>query len=263
MVTVKEIASAIERTAPLELQEQYDNSGLQIGTPHDEVKSVLVCLTVTEDIVAEALRRDCNMIVSHHPLLFHGLKHIGDGTSTERIAAQAIRGGISLYAAHTNLDSAEEGVSADLAHTLGMEAIRPLSASVPGARTGLGAIGDMPQPVPALEFLHELKKAFGVKALRYSAFTSKIVIRRVAICGGSGSGLIREAIAQGADAYVSGDLGYHDFDSYGPEILLADIGHFESEYCARKLLRRIVQESFPELAVLTSESEMNPIKTLS
>lgn len=263
MATVGDIAAAIEQSAPLRLQEHYDNSGLQIGNMAKEVSSVLVCLTVTEDIVAEALRRGCNLIVSHHPLLFHGLKRIGDATATERIAVDAIKGDIAIYAAHTNLDSAAEGVSADIAHSLGMTEIRPLQPTEPGAETGLGAIGDMPSPVPALEFLHALKKAFGVKALRYSAATPKIVIRKVALCGGSGSSLIREAIRQGADAYVSGDLGYHDFDSYGPEILLADIGHYESEYGARKLLRRIVQEAFPEVAVLTAECETNPVKTLS
>lgn len=262
MPTVKDIAVAIENSAPLHLQEHYDNSGLQIGSFSSEVEGVLVCLTVTEDIVSEAVRRGCNLIVSHHPLLFRGLKRIGDGSVTERIAVAAIRAGISVYSAHTNLDSATHGINADIAHALGITGMRPLAPTTEGADTGLGAIGEMRQPVPALEFLRMLKQKFGVKALRYSSATPKIVIRRVALCGGSGASFIRRALECGADAYVSGDIGYHDFDSYGPEILLADIGHFESELCARKLLRSIIEESFPDMAVMTAESESNPINIL-
>lgn len=263
MPTVKEIATAIEAAAPLCLQESYDNSGLQIGREGNSVDSVLVCLTPTEAIVNEAIERGCNLIVSHHPLLFRGLKRISDATATERIAVQAIRHNISLYAAHTNLDSTAEGVSADIAQALGMTDVEPLVPTAPGASTGLGTIGEMPAPVPVLEFLRQLQKVFGVKALRYSATTPKIVIRRVAVCGGSGSSFITDAIARGADAYVTGDLGYHDFDSYGSEILLADIGHFESELGARKLLRSILEEAFPYLAVMTADCETNPVKTLS
>lgn len=263
MPTVHQIAQAIEKEAPLTLQEHYDNSGLQIGIEKMPVEAVLVCLTVTEDIVAEAKSRGCNLIVSHHPVLFHGLKHIGDSSVTERIAVAAIRNDIAIYSAHTNLDSATGGVSFDMAHALGMTNIRPLMPTGPGESTGLGAVGEMPQPVPALEFLRSLAKKFSVKALRYSADPPKIVIRKVALCGGSGAEFIKNAIDCDADAYVTGDIRYHDFDTFGHDILLADIGHYESEFGARKLLRRIVQDTFPDLPVMTAESESNPIKTLS
>lgn len=263
MPTVRDIATAIEAKAPLSLQESYDNSGLQAGTYDTPVDTVLVCLTVTEDIVEEACRRSCDMIVSHHPLLFSGLKRIGDATATERIVTAAIRAGIAIYSSHTCLDAAAEGINTDIAHALGMTDIRPLVPTAPGADTGLGAIGSMPAPVPTVEFLRLVKETFGVKALRYSGTTPKIVIRRVALCGGSGSDFIRDAIAAGADAYVTGDLKYHHFDGFGPEILLADFGHYESEYCARKILRRILQDAFPDLAVLTADTETNPVKTLS
>lgn len=263
MPTVREIATAIEATAPLSLQESYDNSGLQVGTFDTQVETVLVCLTVTEDIVEEARRRCCDMIVSHHPLLFRGLKRIGDATATERIVTKAIRSGIAIYSAHTNLDAAADGVSVDIAQALGMTAVEPLQSTAPGSDTGLGAIGSMPAPVPAVEFLRQLQKTFGVKALRYSSTTPTIVIRRVAVCGGSGAEFIPLAIAGGADAYVTGDLKYHDFDSYGPEILLADIGHYESEFGARKLLCRILIDAFQDLTVLAAETETNPVRTLS
>ena len=162
MPTVKEIATAIEAAAPLCLQESYDNSGLQIGREGNSVDSVLVCLTPTEAIVNEAIERGCNLIVSHHPLLFRGLKRISDATATERIAVQAIRHNISLYAAHTNLDSTAEGVSTDIAQALGMTDVEPLVPTAPGASTGLGTIGEMPAPVPVLEFLRQLQKVFGL-----------------------------------------------------------------------------------------------------
>ncbi len=262
MTTVRDIVRSIEEYAPVSLQEKYDNTGLQLGNPDAEVKSVLVCLSVTEDVLAEALRRDCNMILSHHPLLFKGLKCISGRTSCERIVINAIKHDIVLYAAHTNLDFAIDGVSYEMAHQLDLHIDGPFIPTTPGAETGLGIIGNMAEPVPALEFLRMLKTTFSVKSLRYSADTSKIVIRRVALCGGSGSSFINDAIEAGADAYVCGDLKYHDFDSFASQILLADIGHYESEFCSRKILHRIVKTRHPEVTVYMSEADKNPLGVL-
>lgn len=263
MPTIRDIATTIEGIAPLSLQESYDNSGLQIGSPDTQVNSVMVCLTVTEEILAEARSKGCELIVSHHPLLFKGLKHISDKTSTERIVTEAIRHNIALYAAHTNLDASKEGVSVDMAQALGMTEIKPLQPTGDNSIEGLGVIGAMPNPVPALEFLRHVKKIFGVKNIRYSATTPTIVIRKVALCGGAGGSLIEKAIKKGADAYVTGDLRYHDYDSFGHEILLADIGHYESELGARKLLGRLIRDAYPDVVIMTAESEINPIETLS
>lgn len=260
--TIASVAAAVEAFAPLCLQESYDNSGLQIGSPSDPVSGVLVCLTPTEDIVEEARRRGCDLVVSHHPLLFRGLKHIGSATAPERIATRAIRAGINIYSAHTNLDSASYGVSGEMAHALGMTDVRPLRPTAPGASTGLGAIGRMPRPVPAQEFLRLTADTFSTHCLRYSASAPRIVIRTVALCGGAGADLIYDAARAGADAYVTGDLRYHDFDSHGSELLLADIGHYESELGARKLLHRIIADALPELPVFVAETECNPVATL-
>ena len=259
MIKVTDIAKAIEDFAPLSLQEDWDNPGLQVGDRNMEVSGVLLCLDVTEDIIREAGKRDCNMIVSHHPLIFGGLKNLTGDTPTQRIVAGAIRDNIAIYSAHTNLDSAFEGVSYEMAHMLAMKDCRPLSPSRSGnGSQGLGIIGTV-APTPKLEFLRKVKETFAVKDLRYSAQTPRIVVRNVALCGGSGASLIKDAIRVGADVYICGDLKYHDFTSFGSDILLADIGHFESELCSRKILSRAIRSAYPECVIYFSESEKSPI----
>lgn len=261
MIRIKDIAAAIEEFAPLALQEHYDNAGLQIGSPEAEVARVLLCLDVTEEILNEAVSKECNLIISHHPLLFSGLKRISDKTAVERIVTGAISNRIAIYSAHTNLDSTFEGINYEIANSLGLNEIRPLcpAEGFPGA--GLGVIGNI-NPTPCLEFLRKVKDLFNVSQLRYSRQSKGLVVRRIALCGGAGASMIRDAIAQGADLFVSGDLKYHDFTSFGPDILLADIGHYESEICSQKIFARILAERFPELPFFYSESEKNPIKIL-
>lgn len=259
MLKVKDIAKAIEDFAPLSLKEDWDNPGLQVGDREMEVTGVLLCLDVTEEILQEARKRDCNMIVSHHPLIFGGLKHLTGSTPTERIAAGALRDDIAIYSAHTNLDSTFEGVSYEMAHMLGMKDCRPLEKSAVGDdMQGLGVVGTV-SPTPKLEFLRKVKETFEVKDLRYSAQTPGIVVRKVALCGGSGGSLIKHALRSGADVYICGDLKYHDFTSYGTDILLADIGHFESELCSRKILSRAIRSAHPDCVIYFSECEKNPI----
>lgn len=262
MLRVKDIASAIEEFAPLRLQENYDNAGLQVGNPEQTVSAVLLCLDVTEDIIREAKARSCNMIVSHHPLIFHGLKNLTGADQTQRIVMEALKDGIAIYSAHTNLDSASDGVSYEMAHDLNLKNLEVLIPSQQDPTVGLGVIGYYESPVPQLEFLRKVKETFSVKALRYSAQTQHLVIRKVALCGGSGASFIREAVASGADAYISGDFKYHDYTTYGLDILIADIGHHESELCSRKILSRIIREAFPDCVTYFAESETNPIKIL-
>ena len=138
MTKVSDIAAAIEDFAPLHLQEDYDNAGLQIGDPGMEVSGVLLCLDVTEEALDEALRRSCNMVVSHHPLIFRGLKQLTGRTDTERIAIRALRDNVAIYSAHTNLDSAWDGVSHEMAHMLGLTDICVLEPRDASRREGLG-----------------------------------------------------------------------------------------------------------------------------
>lgn len=292
MVKVKDIAHTIEDFAPKALQEDYDNTGLQVGDPEMGVSAILLCLDVTEEILQEAANRQCNMIISHHPLLFKGLKEITGSNSTQRIVMRAIRENIAIYSAHTNLDSAWDGVSHEMAHLLGMEnlhVLEPKPAMIhPGASSGsgeqrpgstsgsgeqrpgeyadtdsanevgLGVVGDL-RPTPVLEFLRKVKETFNVKALRYSDNAPCLVVKKVALCGGSGASMIRDAIKAGADAFITGDVKYHDYTSFGRDILIADIGHYEGELCARQIFSRILRSRYPDIILYFAESESNPI----
>ncbi len=261
MTKVRDIAKVIENFAPKGLQEDYDNAGLQVGDPEMEVSAVLLCLDVTEDILHEAIQRSCNLIISHHPLIFRGLKSVTGNDATQRIVIEAIRRNIAIYAAHTNLDAAREGVSYEIGHILKMTDMTVLDPKPDDQYVGIGVIGNL-NPTPKLEFLRRLKEKFNVKALRYSAHSPVLVIKRLAVCGGSGAYLIRKAIAEGADAIVTGDVKYHDFASFGDDILIADIGHYESELCSQKIFSRIIRDSFPDSVVYFSESESSPIAVL-
>lgn len=261
MIKVKDIASSIEAYAPKSLQESYDNSGLQVGDPEMTVTAVLLCLDVTEDVLEEALKRRCNMIVSHHPLLFSGLKEVTGRTATQRMVIRAVRENIAIYSAHTNLDITREGVSYEMAHALGLTDLQVLDPSKSDSGLGLGLTG-ITTPTPKMEFLRKLKDSFSVKALRYSSQSPQIVIKKVALCGGSGASFIKEAVDAGADIYVTGDVKYHDFTTYGLDIILADVGHFESEKGACKIFSRVIREKFPECPVFFSESDQNPVGVL-
>lgn len=261
MIRVRDIAAVIERFAPVDIQESYDNAGLQVGDPEALVSAALLCLDVTEDILREARERKCNLIISHHPLLFKGLKQVTGANQTQRIVIEAIKEGIAIYSAHTNLDSAWNGVSHEIAHEMGATSLEVLDPHPGDPTVGLGVIGNI-EPTPVLEFLRRLKETFNVKALRYAAQVPKLVVRKIAVCGGAGASLISKAISMGADAYVCGDLKYHDFTTYAPEIILADIGHYESELCSRKIFSRIIRETYPDMVVYFSDCEKNPVKFL-
>jgi len=259
MLKVKDIAAVIEEFAPKGLQESYDNAGLQVGDPDMDVTAALLCLDVTEDVIDEALERHCNLIVSHHPLLFKGLKEVTGKTATERIVICAIRENVAIYSAHTNLDTTWEGVSHEIAHMLNICNISVLDPREGNPAAGLGVIGDV-QPTPKIEFLRKLRETFKVKCLRYSSQSPQLVVRKVAICGGSGAALIKEAIGAGADIIITGDVKYHDFTTYGLDIIIADIGHYESEMCARKIFSRIIREKYPDFVTYFADSETNPVK---
>ena len=257
-MTVQDIASVIEEFAPLPLQEDYDNAGLQVGFRDRHVSAVMLCLDVTDEVLEEAIRRKCDMIVSHHPLIFRGLKNLTGADDTQRIAIRALEAGVAIYSAHTNLDSTWNGVSHEMAHMLGVTGIEVLSPRAGDPRSGLGVIGDI-EPTPKLEFLRKVKEKFGVKALRYSTQSPALVIKRVALCGGSGASLIRDALSAGADLYVTGDVKYHDFTTYGLDMVIADIGHYESELCSMRIFSRIIRQQYPDLVVYFSDEQANPV----
>ncbi len=261
MAKVIDICAAIEDVAPRALQESYDNAGLQVGDYQMNVSAALLCLDVTEDVMAEAHKRSCNLVISHHPLIFKGLKCLTDSTPTERIVSYAIRHNIAIYSAHTNLDAASQGVNYEIARTIGMRNLAVLEPNKCDPNSGIGFIGDI-EGTPVLEFLRQVKEKFKIRALRYSSSSPRLVVNRVAVCGGSGGYLIPTAVSLGADAILTGDVKYHDFTSWSSQILIADIGHFESELCTKKIFSRIIREKFPNFVTYFSETEKNPINIM-
>lgn len=359
---IKEITNALEQWAPRSLQEDYDNCGLQVGDASTEVDSALICLDATEAVVEESAAKGCKLIISHHPLIFRGLKSLSGGGYVERTLLLAIEHGIAIYSFHTNVDNVIDGVNGEIARRLGLKPIsvldpkpgqlRKLVVFVPQAHAeevrsamfaaGAGAIGDYDEcsfnlegtgtfragegtdpyvgeqgerhqepeirvevicrgayesgvvaamhkahpyeevaydsyplmnsdrrigagliaewdePLEEIALLEKLKQVFGLKAIRHTELV-KAPIKRVAVCGGSGAFLLRKAIAAGADAYITGDVKYHDFFDADKRLLLIDIGHYGSEQYTMHLIKRKLNEKFPTFAIRLADTVTDPI----
>lgn len=262
MPTLQDIVGAIESFAHPGLQESWDNTGWQLTptTPAaTECTGVLVCLDVTPERVDEAAASGCNLIVSHHPLIFRGLKSITGATPSERTVLSAIGRGIAVYSSHTALDSASLGVSHELGRLLGLTSMEVLSQGrEPG--TGLGVLGRFQLPMERAEFIARVKEVYGSPVVRVTGGPDGVTaISRVALCSGSGGEFITLARTLGAEAYITSDVRYHDFLDYGRDLLIVDTGHYESEKCTKSIFSRIISEKFPNFAVRMSQSEQNPV----
>lgn len=259
---IKEILAILESVAPPHLQESYDNAGLIVGDPEAETRGVLFCLDSTEAVVEEAVRKGCNLVVAHHPIVFRGLKRLNGATYVERTVIQAVRQGVAIYAIHTNLDNVyRQGVNARIAEKLGLAETRILVPKPGQADTGAGLVGELPEAVAEREFLLKVKNTFRAGCVRHTALRDKRV-KRVAVCGGSGSFLLADALRAGADAFVSSDFKYHEFFDAEGKIVIADIGHFESEQFTIELLYDIIHEKFPTFALHCTEVNTNPVHYL-
>lgn len=362
---IKEIVSALERFAPLPLQDGFDNAGLQIGLTEAEATGALLCLDVTEAVLDEAIALGYNLIISHHPLIFKGYKSITGRDYVERCILKAIKNDIVIYSAHTNLDNAPGGVNFKMAEKIGLsnvrvlepkenallklvtfvpvshvesvrkalfaagcgcignydacsynvegegtfraqagcrpfcgdignlhteketrietilpaykkaEAIRALSSVHPyeepvfdvyplqnnWMQAGAGVIGELETPETELEFLKHIKKTFEVKCLRHNKLNGR-EIQTVALCGGAGAFLMPLAIRSGADVFITGEIKYHDYFGHDTDILLAEIGHYESEQYTKEIFYTIIRELFPSLALKQCKANTNPIKYL-
>ena len=252
----RDIIKAIEEFAPLSIQEGWDNSGLCVGSPEDEVSSVLLGLDCTEKLIDEAIECGADMIVTHHPLIFSGLKKISPEDQTGSAVIKAIKAGICIYAAHTNADKVIAGVSGAMAARLGLEDVRILDEDAEG--TGLGVVGNLPAPISAEDAIALVKERFSLKVLKCSAPVNGPV-SRIAMCGGSGGSLIGKAKKSGAQLYISGDISYHNF--FTPEdFMIMDIGHYESEIEIVDILFSLIKKNFPTFAVrITQNINSNPI----
>ena len=253
---VKDIVAVIEEFAPLSIQEGWDNSGLCVGSPDDEVTSAIFALDCTEALVDEAVACGADMIITHHPLIFSGLKKISPDDQVGAAVIKAIKNGIAIYAAHTNADKVIAGVSGAMAAKLGLADVRILSED--GEGTGLGVVGDLPRSLTADEAVALVKEKFGLKMLKVSR-PLETRISRVAMCGGSGGSLIGAARKSGAQLYISGDISYHNFFT-DEGFMIMDIGHYESEIEIVNILFSLIKKNFPTFAVrITQNINSNPI----
>jgi len=362
---ISQIIETLEDFAPLVLQESFDNSGLQLGDTSQNVKGILLCLDVTEEVLEEALELDCNLVISHHPLLFKPIKKLSGKTYIERCVVKACKNDLVIYAAHTNLDNAFGGLNFYLAEKLGLQNLRILSPQkegllklvtfVPEAhaetvrsalfgagagcignydscsfnasgwgtfrageqahpfvgnpgelhtepeirietivpiqkkssvlrtllavhpyeepaydfyplanewnKTGSGVVGELPYPEEEEAFLQRLKTNFKLQSVKHSHFTGK-EIREVALCGGNGAFLIPDAINYGADIFITGEAKYNDYYDVENRILLAVIGHYESEIITKELFYDIISKKITTFAVHFSTTNSNPVNYL-
>ncbi len=362
MFSIKNITGILNQLAPPGLQEGYDNSGLITGHPDQPVTGALICIDVTEAVVSEAVNLGYNLIISHHPPVFSGMKRFTGASLSERVVVQAIRHDIALFAIHTNLDSVSAGVSGLLAGKLGLvnpsilvprtEQLRKLVCFIPpdyagrvadaifkagagqigkydecsfqgqGTGTfragpgtnpfvgnpgepsreaeirfetivpehltgsviqamkqahpyeeiaydlyplinenptiGFGIIGKLPAPESIPDFLTRAKSVLGLPMIRHSRFSGSH-IHHVAVCGGSGSSFISRAVQAGCDCYLTSDIKYHQWFDAPETLMLADIGHYESEQFAMIGIYDSLIEKLPKFAVRLTEVNTNPI----
>lgn len=250
---VKDITDIIEQTAPKESAYEWDNPALQIGSYNCEVKGILLCVDVSKEVIKEAIDKDINLIISHHPLFFSGIKHITDSDYKGRLVSDAIKNNLNIFSAHTNMDVAKEGLSVYMAKKLGLEEIAAIEDLSPKA-FGLGAIGKYKNPITKEELLKKIKDEYKTSSLKVSS-NDKKKIKKVALCTGSGSDLIDEVIRLNADCYITSDVKYHDFQkAYESGLCLVDTDHFDSEKCFVDLVYEKINKKYKDINMIKYSS---------
>ena len=274
---INEIIKKIEARFPLEWQEDFDNCGVQCGDVLQECSGAMVCFNFSEQVVDEAVAAGANLVVSHHPLIFRGLKKIEPKDEMGRIIFKAIKNNLLLYSMHTNMDSGTFGGNWLFAKKLELSDIVVLEPKIDVAEperdsadmaiykdgvglpsVGLGRVGNLPHAMSARQFFDFLKDKLNVSRVRYSGDTER-EIKRVAVCGGAGNSLIDTALRSHADAYVTGDLKYHDFFRADNRMLMVDLGHFETECFIKDILFNELQKC-SDVPVRLFENEKSGIE---
>lgn len=258
-VKIKEVIDALERFAPLPLQEGFDNAGLQVGLTEAEVSGALLCLDVTEKVVDEAAALGCNLIVSHHPLIFHALRHITGEDEVQRTVAKAIKCGVTIVSMHTNMDNAQGGVNFKIAEKMELQDPQFFAKKTVGdTECGSGVIGLLEEPLAADDFVVMLKRNFDVECVQCNQLLRR-KISRVAVCGGAGSFLLDDAVKAGADAFVTGEMHYHEFFGHEQEVQICVIGHYQSEQFTNEIFETIIREACPGVKTYLTRMNTNPI----
>ncbi len=260
-----EVIKWLDATFHPEYQEDYDNAGFLLGDSASDYRGAMVALDLTPAVVDEAVRLGLSLIVTHHPFIFTGVKRLTDGSETGRMVMTLAKNDISVYAAHTNLDNLSWGVSGVLAQKLGLRNCHILKGmnGVQDGSIGAGMVGDLDEPVGVEDFLMRVKEMIGIPFVRVSQQTHHgpaAQVRRVALCGGSGAEFIGDALRAGADIYLTADLKYHDFQRTDGRMLLADIGHYESEQFAKDIIFRAISEKFSNFACRISETQQGILR---
>lgn len=242
-----EIISFLDATFHPEYQEDYDNAGFLFGNPQQEICGVMVALDLTPEVIDEAIAKQCNLIITHHPFIFGSIKRITTNNTVGRMIFKMAQHNLCVYAAHTNLDNLKEGVNGILAQKLGLTDCHILKSLNGDPEVGAGMVGMLPKRIATEDFWVNVKQTLGIATLRISN-PCHTEVQRVAICGGAGSFLISDAIATKADVFLTGDLKYHDFQRAENRIILADIGHYESERFSKELIYSIISKNFSNFA---------------
>lgn len=262
MISIQDIIQQIETFASPNLQENYDNVGLIVGNANQACTGLVLCIDAVEQIVEEAIENNCNLIIAHHPIIFSGLKKINGNNYIERTVIKAIKNNIAIYAAHTNFDNILNGVNYKIAEKLQLQNCEILlPKNTQNKNIGSGLIANLPNAIDEKEFLIFLKNKMNVSCIKHTKYLDK-KIEKVAICGGSGSFLLQEAINNKADIFISADFKYHQFFDADNKILIADIGHYESEQFTTEIFAEIIQNKFPKFALQFTKYNTNPINYL-
>jgi GTP cyclohydrolase I len=266
-VKCKELIDFMEEVAPVDLAEDWDNVGLMLGSTNQEINRILVCLDVTDRVADEAISLKADMIISHHPFLFKGLKRIVDTDIKGKIIYKLIKSDIGVYSSHTNLDVAGGGVNEQLAKVLELNDVGNLNKykhkpELKGKEYGLGKVGFLKEAMDFEKFLNHVKVSLGVEKLRVIGNTTKDVKKVAVFCGSFDedySGLNKS----GADVLVTGDIKYHAaVDMIEKGLCVIDASHFNTESVMIPALVKLINDKFSQLEVIASRLEDNPIKII-
>ena len=261
---VSEISEILNNWMPTSIAEDYDNVGLIVGNPDSLVTNILITLDTTNEVIDEAVKKKCNLIISYHPIIFNGLKKITSNSGyVQKSIINAVKNNISIYAIHTSLDNHPEGITYFLAKKIGL---KNLSTLIPrtnelneGMKTGMGIIGKLEEPKDENSFFDLLKNKLNLKYIRHSKKINK-TISMVSLVAGSGSFAIKNSLDLGIDAFITSDLKYHNFFEADNKAILVDIGHYESENHIKLIIKEFLKKKLPNFTLLLSEENVNPVK---
>lgn len=244
MVRVCEIMGIMEEIAPKRLAENWDNPGLLVGNPQNEITKIFVALDANEKVISKALEIGAELIVTHHPIIFKPLKSLRSDLPEGAKLYKLIENNVSVFSAHTNLDSAKGGVNDVLAKKLNLIDTEPLTLNENG-EAALGRIGKLEHETTIEEFIKNVKKFLNLSYVKLVRSACDKPIKKVALCGGSGAEFINRAAFLGADVYITGDVKYHDGErAKSLNIHVIDAGHFATEYLIVKELADRLKEAF-------------------